>query len=201
MNKFNKYIKRKLGLTSYKNAKKTLSKAGLPFPYIPASLQSKIKERSDWVYSSTRLTYSPYALLDYTQEIHEYTGNDYVVLAHSGYGANSHAIQFYLIHQNLALFLFLGWGGIYMDNHEKTDNINQCFKIAEKITKLLEGSNQFPKNQRMIIVGSDFYGSYWYKPKDKISQTYTYMSPTDLLNAPSPSEILTEALNWLKTEN
>lgn len=78
---------------------------GLTFPNIPEELAARLKERSEWVFSTRKIVMSPYNLQHYPTESEEAQVEDYLVLAHSGQGVNSYAIQYYLVQGSLRMFL------------------------------------------------------------------------------------------------
>jgi hypothetical protein len=73
---------------------------------------------------------SPYNLQYYVHDDDKAPAG-YVVIAHSGHGANSYAIQYYLVSGALRLFLHLGWGGVYADAKADASKIQECFSLAD----------------------------------------------------------------------
>ncbi len=106
--------------------------AGLKFPNIPPELAAALKERGKWRFSTFELEKSPYNLQHYVQSTGKNT-QSYVVLAHSGHGVNSYAIQYYLVTGPLRLFLHLSRGGVYMDRKAAISQIRECFSLADEI--------------------------------------------------------------------
>src|SRR5208337_266479 len=96
-------------------AKHLFQKAGLSFPPIPNELASRLKEQGEWVFSTRPIEVSPYVLRHYVDEAEKTDVEDNALLAHSGHGVNSYAIQYYLVYGPLRMFLHLGWGGVYMN--------------------------------------------------------------------------------------
>lgn len=90
---------------------------------------------------------------------------DYAVLSHAGHGVNSYAIQYYLVHGFLHMFLHLGWGGAYMDAEATAARIRDCFSLADQVVEATQGMPGFRAGERLIVVGSDFYGGYWLPPR------------------------------------
>ena len=101
-------------------AKQLFQKAGLSFPPIPPELSSQLKEQSEWLFSTRPIEVSPYILRHYVDEAEKSAVKDYALLAHSGHGVNSYAIQYYLVDGPLRMFLHLGWGGVYMNAAEES---------------------------------------------------------------------------------
>ena len=177
-------------MTDIEKSRQLFQEAGLTFPKIPDELAACLKKQDEWLFSTRKIEMSPYNLQHYIRELDETHVEDYIVLSHSGHSANSYAIQYYLVHGTLEMFLHLGWGGVYMDNEKAASKINDCFSIADKIVPAAQTAENFQAQARMRIVGSDFYGRYWFvtgKNGQKESK-----------DPKGPAEVLTEALHWMK---
>jgi hypothetical protein len=175
-------------MDALEKARDLFQEAGLAFPKVPEQLAAGLKERGEWLFSTRELKTSPYNLQHYVQES-EQAPAAYVVLSHSGHGANSYAIQYYLVSGPLRLFLHLGWGGVYMDAEAATSKIRECFSLADEIVPAAMTSGRFAPGERLTIVGSDFYGSYWSAPGQSRQR--------ERRGDRGPSEVLTEVLHWL----
>ena len=161
----------------------------MAFPKIPNELAVAIKEQSKWLFSTRELKTLPYFLQHYLQEI---GGNppEYVILGHSGHGINSYAIHYYLVSGPLNLFLQLAWGGVYMDADASASWIRECFSLADEIVPAVRGAERLSAGERLTIVGSDFYGSYWSAPEQGRQK--------EIANDKNSKEVLTEVLRWLR---
>jgi hypothetical protein len=74
--------------------------------------------------------------------------------------------------------------------------IRECFSIADQIVTAAPKVGRFQAGERLIVVVSDFYGSYWLSPRESRGGKYAdRKDPSDL----KPLEALTEALGWLKS--
>ena len=170
-------------------ARRLFKKAGLAFPGIPLKFRARFRERGEWQYSTRPVKEGPYNLEDYTKEASRAGLRDYVLLSHSGHGSNSYAIQYYLVNGALRLFLHMGWGGAYMNNAKAASTIKKCFALSNQIVSAATEKNRIKKGQKLLIVGSDFYGSYWSppgKPRTKID------------GGLEPAKVLEDVLAWLK---
>ncbi len=172
--------------TGIEAARATLADADLAFPTIPERLAAELREQGDWLFSTREIEASPYNLQHYVDEAHDYT-DDYAILCHCGHGVNSYALHYYLVFGNLRMFLQLGWGGAYMDNVAATASIAECFKLADQIVAAVD---RLPVKDRLTIVASDFYGSYW-NCSHSGEKNHSMLSPEK-----SPLEILKEVLLW-----
>src|SRR5208282_2598966 len=153
-------------MTDIEKARQLFRDAGLAFPTIPEELAERLKEHGRWLFSTRPLGMSPYNLQHYLEEVEVSQVKDYAVLSHSGHGVNSYAIQYYLVHGSLRMFLHLGWGGVYSDRREDEATIHDCFSMADQIARAAQGVRKFQAVEALTIVGSDFYGSYFFQRGD-----------------------------------
>jgi hypothetical protein len=175
--------------TDLAKARRLFEEAGLFLPAIPQELAGRLQEKGKWLFSTREISVSPYDLQHYVVEAARVPVEDYAVLAHSGHGINSYAIQYYLVQGRLRLFLHLGWGGVYMDAKVESAKIRACFSWADDLVTALPSVVRPAPGETLTIVGSDFYGSYW-----DVSREPAAPSP-DLHQ--TPAGILSEALGWL----
>ncbi len=172
-------------------AKKLFQKEGLAFPAIPEELASQLKEQDEWVFSTRKVKMWSYNLQEYVNELNRTDVEDYVVLSHAGHGTNSYALQYYLVHGKLKMFLHLGWGGVHMDNKSAKDQIRDCFLLTDKIVLAAQTSEKLQEGTALKIVCSDFYGSYWSAPGVEAKK--------EDASSRKPEEVLREVLYWLET--
>jgi hypothetical protein len=114
---------------------------------------------------------------------------DYAILAHSGYGSNSYAIQYYLVWRGLQLFLFLSWGGVYMEGDRKTVQIRDCFALADQIVAEIQRPGKLHPGESLKIFISDTTMSYWWIPGIILTTKERLETPTAFLS---------NMLQWLK---
>ena len=177
-------------MTDIEKALQLFRESGLGFPTIPDKLATRLKERGKWLFSAREIEVSPYDLQHYVREINETHVEDYAVLSHAGHGVNSYAIQYYVVYGALRMFLHLGWGGVYMDATEEADKIRDCFSLADDIMPAVQTGAMLRAGDRLTIVGSDSYGSYWSVPGQRDRGEDTQLSP---------AEVLAEVLHWLRS--
>ncbi|MGD1156598.1 MAG: hypothetical protein ABSA41_12290 [Terriglobia bacterium] len=174
-------------MTDLERAQHLFQEAGLAFPAIPEQLAATLKEQGKWLFSTRELKMSPYNLQYYVHDGDGAPSGDYAVLCHSGHGVNSYAVQYYLVLGALRMFLHLEWGGAYMDAKETTSNIRECFSRADEVVSVVNTNQGLRLTDPLLIVCSDFYGSYWSAPGESRRE------------ADRPLEALAEALQWLKS--
>jgi len=177
-------------MTDVEDAARLFREAELSFPTIPAELSTQLKKRDKWVFSTREIEIWPYNLQEYVSEFNEGHVEDYVVLSHSGHGVNSYAIQYYVVRGGLGMFLHLGWGGVYMDATQEAAKIRHCFSLADQIVPAAQMVPGLGAEERLLIVGSDFYGSSWSAPGESRLKE-------DHENHADPAELLAEVLHWL----
>lgn len=177
-------------MSDLEQARQLFTDAGLAFPTIPDKLAVKLKKRGPWLFSTCALETSPYNLSYYERESEQTHGKEYAVLCDSGHGVNSYAIQYYLVCGPLRMFLFLGWGGAYMDADAAASEIHECFSLADQIVPAAMTSVKLGTGKRLTIVCSDFYGSYWLAPGQ-----FQKRKSDDFK---APAQILADVLRWLK---
>ena len=177
-------------MTDVEKARQLFRKSKLAFPTIPDKLAARLKELDKWLFSTRELQMDPYNLQHYVREVNKTHVEDYAVLSHSGHGVNSYAIQYYVVYGALRMFLHLGWGGVYMDARKARDQIRDCFSLADDIIPAVQTGARLRAGDRLTIVGSDFYGSYWSVPGRRDREKAAKFSP---------AEVLGEVLQWLRS--
>ena len=195
-------------MTDIEKARKLFHGSGLAFPTVPEELAARFKEGgnerlpirdnisdrhgSSWLFSTRESHMSPYNLHHYVHEAESGPVNDYVILSHSGHGINFYAIQYYVVRGALHMFLHLGWGGGYADAEKDAAKIRECFSLADRVVAASENPAIFRPGEHLIIVSSDFCGSYWLRPGEKRQR-----KRDDRIN---PASVITQALEWLTAE-
>ena len=171
-------------------ARRVFQEAGLAFPMIPDVLAVRLEEKGDWLFSTRKIDMSPYSLQHYVHEVDEVQREDYALLSHTGHGVNSYALQYYLVHDSLRIFLHLGWGGVYMNAQAAAAQIRECFSLVDEIVLAAKAVGRVATGDRLTIVASDLYGSYW-SPSGEAPREKA-------LDEKRPAAVLTEALHWLR---
>lgn len=159
-------------------ARELFSSWGLPLPAIPAAPREGLRAVDARTYSTRTLPESPYHLRHYIEEGAS-APSAYCVLAHSGHGVNSHAIQYYLVNERLRLFLHLAWGGVYMDEDAARANIRECLALADAIVAAVDTKDGEPT--QLTIVASDFYGGDWWRDADAPRWPLPQHKPAEVL--------------------
>ena len=176
-------------MNDIEEARRLFLNAGLAFPNIPEELAMRLQKRERWVFSTRMVEVVPYDLSHYICEFDGSHVEDYVILSGSGYGVNSYAVQYYIVCGALGMFLHLGWDGIYMDNQLEAIKIRDCFSLADEIVLKAKNNVRFEKGDRLTVVGSDSYGSYWTLLRGRRQKQEA--------DSRIPAVVLNEVLLWL----
>jgi len=177
-------------------AKTLLNNVGIDFPLLPGNLVSDFKQREKSCFSTMPVTLSPYCFDEYVRAGIAAHIQDYMLISHAGHGANSYAWHYYLVNGPLRLFLQLAWGGVYMDKDRTTRTVNECFALVSQLFSAVQqrsDADRLQSNDPLIIVGSEFYGSYWIKPGGEGQRIPDKERPKV-----NPSFMLAEVLHWLR---
>lgn len=178
-------------MTDVEKARRLFQETGLAFPKIPEELAARLKEQDKWLFSTREIDMTPYNLQHYVAEVDETWTEDYAILSHSGHGINSYALQYYLVHGSLCMFLHLGWGGVYMDDKVAKADIRKCFSLADEIGLVVQNTGRLRTGDQLTIVGSDFYGSYWTPPGQSLRAEAEVFK--------TPAVMLAKVLHWLRS--
>jgi hypothetical protein len=139
------------------SARKAFADNGLAFPAIPAELGKKLRRRQDWQWCNQAIPTPPYFIQAWVEAFQQGDIEELALLAHDGHGVNSHALQYYLVHDGLALFLHLAWGGVYMDQEASTRNVNHCLSLADQIVERWQSLPGHQRRNGLLVVAADFY--------------------------------------------
>ncbi len=146
-------------------AQQQFAKEGLPFPYVPAAIQSRLQAVTPWVFSTRADDQTPYDLDSFVASYLEAAEPEsYLLFGHDGHGINSYAMHYYWVQKHLALFDQIAWGGVYTDNDFASKMMRVHFAQLQGVIQLVErtqASGKWPKGQRLIAVMSDFRPSRW----------------------------------------
>lgn len=177
-------------MTGIEIARATFTDAGLLFPTIPESLAVRLKRENSWTFSTRGVPQVPYIVNYYAEELKRTDLEDYVLLAHSGHGLNSHAIQYYVVYGAVRVLLHHGWGGIFMDPEETTLRTNECLERVNRILELADAHPWCDSLGPLTVVATEFYGSSYKLPGEPAVE-----SGRDGL---APDVALDLAISWLE---
>lgn len=182
----------------YQIVKKLLQEAQLAVPTLPEELAIRLQEHGYWLFSTRQLETDPYFIQHYIDEVDKSPVENYVILSHSGHGMNSYALAYYIVHDALELFLHLGWGGMYSNEDNDREEINQCFAIADEIVARVPTATVLKPGERLRIVCS-LYENYWsvISIRDEREETRTHIMVNKFLSMSNSMLVLTAVLQWL----
>jgi hypothetical protein len=137
---------------------------GLPFPPLPPSLESGLRQTGEHTFASRDALPPLYALDAHLTPLRQGTVTDYVALGFDGHGINSWAMHFYLVAGPVAMFLQCRWDNVYDDQARAKERMEGVFGLAERLILDLEQAQREGRlagGQRMLLCFSDFTPSGW----------------------------------------
>lgn len=130
--------------------------SGFAMPPLPASLVDAIQRQHRFVFSSRAVNVDPYDYSSYVEEAMAPELEDYILVAHSGHGANSYGLSYYVAWSGLRLLLQLQWGGVYEAALQARDAISRTFEALQRLWP--EVVSRVPMSPPLVVASSDFYG-------------------------------------------
>jgi hypothetical protein len=107
----------------------------LPLPPIPEPLRPVLRSPRSWCWSTRDI--DPFAMYlferDFLADVLTGRAPDYVAVSHAGHGVNSYAINYHLVCGPLAVFMQVGWGGIYTDNAAAARRLGELWRRCEAL--------------------------------------------------------------------
>jgi hypothetical protein len=131
--------------------------AGLPQPYVPAELAPQVQVLSEGQFG-TRPGPSPYFCDWYLRELQSQQPAEYLLAGHAGYGANSWAVNYYLVTDHAALLLQYFWGGAFVDGVAAVDRISQAFARVPQLLSAVAAarrSGRLGADERLLVAAAD----------------------------------------------
>jgi hypothetical protein len=132
--------------------------AGLVPPPIPHSLSPRLRRIDKWAYGTRDVEPMRMYSFEYPHEALLGNVGNYVAFCHAGHGVNSYAINYHVVFGPLAVFLQVGWGGVYMNAKEQAAKIEGWFDLCGELIYLVEqrGPVRDIAWPRLIVIQSDF---------------------------------------------
>ena len=158
------------GDTAVDRARALFAAERLPFPSLPENLAAQLRQQDESVFTTVDHQYSPYAIQYYVEPLKRGgDSDDYAAIGFDGHGINSHAVHYYLVESNLALFIQRPWGGVYMDPETLRPLIERAFKSAgqlrEKMTLAHRMGLALPGRRLIAVLSmSDTYCGWGWSP-------------------------------------
>ena len=138
--------------------------AGLAVPPMPEALRAQLSKQHEWCWSTR-----PFRGIDMYFQSEQTVVDvlrdqvpDYAAVSHAGHGINSYAINYHLVHGQLAVLMQVLWGGVYNHNAESAQRLAGFFT---RIAELLDAPPApAAAGRRLFVVFSDFrqmWGCSW----------------------------------------
>lgn len=137
----------------------------IPLPEVEGSMMAALLEIQEGLFSTRKeLPCSPYDLEAYVAEFLTHPMPPYVLIGFAGHGISSRAIHYYSISEHLAIFAQLSYGNAFSDESFLRDRIDAIFHgldLLSTAARKCQDKHLLPKERRLLLVESDFYGSGW----------------------------------------
>ncbi len=147
------------------NAQSLFEIEKLPFPPMPVPLVTLLRQEGAAVFSTKMLNTSPYEFGHYLKEFESDSAiAPYALVGFAGHGINSWAVHFYIVHEGLALFIQLPWGGAYLEPEPARAKIADLFEWSALLQSKLSLARQMsgiPKAQWLQVAASHFSFAGW----------------------------------------
>lgn len=147
------------GMEPLGEARVLFERHGLALPPVPTALQGKLRRLAPWCYATREISPARmYAFGPYAQDVVAEVVDDYAALSHWGHGVNSYSLNYALVYKFLALFVQVGWGGIYMDKQHQTAKANTWFGTCAHIVDAVEAdaARSPPRAGKLVVLQSEF---------------------------------------------
>ena len=175
-------------LDQWRAAKKTLTKAGLPVPPVPASLEASIQNWDEMAWGTGPA--APFRLSDTTTFVQEYLAAalaDFVAFGQDGHGTNSWFFYHYIVRGPVAICNEVPWGGAYTDASKAAQRLERRYAVVEEIlaaaTQATADGKTLPG--RLVILQTTTRPSRWAWVKEGEAPQWNDDLPND--NAMTPA--------------
>jgi hypothetical protein len=143
-------------------AQQAFADKGIRFPPIPDTLAQRIERIDDWIFSSRTPPWWPHDIDDYVIEVKhqlpEEPVADYVLLAYVGRGAASNTICYYLVHQQLRIFLQILFDTPGVEVAEDLRHMKSVWKHITQLMAARDAGWLLP-GETVTVVGTDIRGT------------------------------------------
>jgi len=147
----------------YEEIKALFIKNGLILPPIPIKLLNKFTKIDEWWYSTIldeSSDYNPYNFGQYVERLTKSIPSNFVLIAHSGHGVNSYALQYCLVLRPLIVHIQIAYGGIYGNRDEEKAYANKCFALCNDLLDEFDPRPNSYDWKAIPIIGNNFDINY-----------------------------------------
>jgi hypothetical protein len=134
----------------------TFTASGLPVPPVPEPLRSALRAPERWCWTTRDIDPMRMYLFEpeFLADVLAGRAPDYAAVSHAGHGTNSYALNYHLVHGDLAVLMQVGWGGVYTDNAAAAARLGELWRRCEALLARPAPT----RNGRIVCVYSDIRG-------------------------------------------
>ena len=136
---------------------------GLPVPPVPERLRGSLAQVGDALFSTRSDGVTTGDVLWFVREALAEPVPDYLTVGHSGYGASSQTVFYYLVYRPLVLMIRFRWLTAY-DDEETTGHGATVLTTAGDLIAAVDeavAQGRLSKDESLVVVQSDFDDSSW----------------------------------------
>ena len=132
--------------------------------YIPMAYQKRIRVIQPDLFGTRSCPFPLYDIEAYVKEALTKPQDAYLLLGYDGHGVASRGIHYYLVTDELALFVQRIYGSVVDDEEFDRSEINTAFLIIKRLFESIQEVKKkhvLGEGRRLFVVDSDFYGKGW----------------------------------------
>jgi hypothetical protein len=145
-------------MSGVQEAAELFKEAGLVLPPIPTRLAPEFRRIHNWCYATREINaFEMYMFGAYPHEVVAGPVDDYVAVSHAGHGINSYGLNYHLVYEWIAVFVQVGWGGVYHGS-ESVQRVGAWFSKCGDVLDAAARHNPRPQGRsgRLVVAQSDF---------------------------------------------
>ncbi|MFM8252436.1 MAG: hypothetical protein ACKOBW_12625 [Planctomycetota bacterium] len=143
-------------------AQQAFADKGIRFPPIPELLAQRLERIDDWIFASRTPPWWPHDIDDYVIEVKHQVPEepvaDYVLLAYVGRGATPNTLCYYLVHQQVRIFLQILFDTPGGELQEDLQHIKSVWKHLSQLLAARDAGWLLP-GETVTVVGTDIRGT------------------------------------------
>jgi hypothetical protein len=178
---------------------KAFEAEGLAAPPVPESLVPRLRVQGNWVFATHPQLYPPYHWAAFVDP--PGPDEEYLVIGHSGHGANSYAVFYGLRVGPLCLLLEIPWGGVYMDPVDGRCMMRETFAAAAELIDAVDvavRTGRMASSSRLSVYASFLVENCSWRISSAGEAVRLEPEGSHSGTHRGPGEVLAESLAWVR---